>query len=274
MTVVPALLAGVSVFLLVTGRRGSALASRVGRYVAWGAAPVDAPTDDGLEPPVAFRQAGLPWTAATVRARRAAAVAGGVLAGLLVAQGDLVVASGTAPLATAVVGGSSGLLAFSIWLTQRRKQRAVRLRQELPVIADTIALHVVAGESVATALEMVITEARGVAVDELGVALRRYRRGRSLAEALVAAGRDTLHPDAGRLYTLLGNAHETGGRLADGLAELAADYRAALARDLTSEGGRRALAMYGPILALMVPVALLFLMYPTLTGLTELSGNP
>lgn len=73
------------------------------------------------------------------------------------------------------------------------------------------------------------------------------------------------------MYDLLGHAHRTGGRLADALADLAVDYRASLARDLTAEGGRRALAAYGPILALMVPVTLLFLMYPTLAGLGALS---
>jgi hypothetical protein len=34
------------------------------------------------------------------------------------------------------------------------------------------------------------------------------------------------------------------------------------------------MAAYGPILALMVPVSLLFLMYPTLTGLNALSQSP
>ena len=82
------------------------------------------------------------------------------------------------------------------------------------------------------------------------------------------------HPDASRLYDLLGHAHRTGGALADSLTALAADYRAARIRDLTAEGGRRALASYGPILALMIPVTLLFLMYPTLAGLNALSSRP
>ncbi len=39
-------------------------------------------------------------------------------------------------------------------------------------------------------------------------------------------------------------------------------------------GGRRALTTYGPVLALMVPVTLLFLLYPTLVGLRSLAGDP
>ena len=76
------------------------------------------------------------------------------------------------------------------------------------------------------------------------------------------------------MYTLLTHAHDTGGRLADALADLSTDYRAMLARYLTAEGGKRALATYGPVLALMVPVTLLFLLYPTLAGLRSLAGNP
>jgi hypothetical protein len=76
------------------------------------------------------------------------------------------------------------------------------------------------------------------------------------------------------MYDLLAHAHESGGRLATMLTELALDLRAGIERDLSSEGGKRAVASYGPILALMVPVALLFLLYPTLIGLRSLSGTP
>ena len=48
---------------------------------------------------------------------------------------------------------------------------------------------------------------------------------------------------------------------------------AGIEMDLTAEGGKRAIATYGPILALMVPTVLLFLSYPTLLGLRALSGT-
>ena len=51
----------------------------------------------------------------------------------------------------------------------------------------------------------------------------------------------------------------------------AVDRRAALEREMAIEGGRRALTGYGPILGLMIPTTLLFLMYPTLAGLDALS---
>ncbi|OFW66184.1 MAG: hypothetical protein A2Z12_07250 [Actinobacteria bacterium RBG_16_68_21] len=175
-------------------------------------------------------------------------------------------------ISLSVVGALAGALVYRALGSTRRQRRAARLVQELPTVADTLALQVLAGESVATAISRFVAFARGVAAEELTTTLELASDG--LEGALRHAAATTVHPEAARLYDLLGHAHRTGGRLAAALTELAIDYRAALARDLTAEGGRRALTTYGPILALMIPVTLLFLMYPTLAGLSALSTTP
>lgn len=206
-------------------------------------------------------------------AARLGAAAAGAGVGALFAAGHLFTAAlpSQAP-ALIGLGAAAGLLAQRIRRTQAAAGRAARLLRELPTVADTLALSVLAGDSVGGAIERFAAASSGVAAEELRTALDRHRAGSGLADALARAAATTAHPEAGRLYDLLGHAHRTGGRLADALADLAVDYRAALARDLTAEGGRRAIAAYGPILALMVPVTLLFLMYPTLTGLAALSS--
>jgi len=170
-----------------------------------------------------------------------------------------------------IIGAVGGLLVNRAIRSTVRQRRSERLAQELPTVADTIALHVLAGESVATALRRFTEASAGVASEELKAAIDS---GRPLDDALRTAAATSAHTEASRLYDLLGHAHRTGGGLADALSALASDYRAAMTRDLTAEGGRRALAAYGPILLLMVPVTLLFLMYPTLAGLNALSTTP
>ncbi len=192
----------------------------------------------------------------------------GAAAGVLVA----VTAGAGAVAPLAIVGALAGVLVHRAARSTRRQRRAARLVQELPTVADTLALHVLAGESVATAIDRFASVARGVAAEELAAVRTSATEG--LAEALRRASATTVHPEATRLYDLLGHAHHAGGRLAEALSDLAVDYRAAIARDLTAEGGRRALIIYGPILALMIPVTLLFLMYPTLAGLSALSSTP
>jgi len=202
-------------------------------------------------------------------------VAVGAFIGLLLAQGDLFLSgAGKSAPALGLLGAAAGWFVWSMRKTNRAQRRSMRLRHELPVIADMIALHAIAGESVASAIAAVATETSGVMAEELDSVLEAHRAGLGLAEALSDARRDTAHPDAQRLYETLIHAHGSGGRLAGALTDLAVDFRAGIANDLTSEGGKRAITSYGPVLVLMVPTSLLFLLYPTLLGLRALSGAP
>jgi tight adherence protein C len=261
-----ALVAAVGVLLMTAGRRTRSLFERLDPYLR--------PAGHRAASPAA-RGRRIRVIPGPVAAGRLGAAAGGAAAGALLASGNLfaTAAPGSGPALTAA-GAATGLLALRMSRKRRAAARSDRLRQELPTVADTLALRVLAGASVSAAIEQFIQASRGVAADELGAAIEAHRHGSGLTEALSTAASATVHPEAGRLYGLLGHAHRTGGRLADALSDLAVDYRAAIARDLTAEGGRRAMAAYGPILALMVPVSLLFLMYPTLTGLNALSQTP
>jgi tight adherence protein C len=170
-----------------------------------------------------------------------------------------------------VLGAMAGAVITRAVASTRRERRGRRLLQELPTITDTLALHVLAGESVAGAIQRTLERCHGVAADELGAAMAEPD---GLEPGLRRAALASSHSEAARLYELLAHAHRTGGRLPDALAELAADFRSGIVTALTAEGGRRALASYGPILAFMIPVTLVFLMYPTLAGLSALASRP
>jgi len=273
MTAAIALALAAGIFLIVTSGRPAGLSERVAIYLR-PAPPLD--QQQRCKPnrsPVA--DAGLAWSKPEVMARRTAAAAVGAVVGVLVAQGDLFIEGpGRSMLPLAALGTAAGWLLFGMWLSTKRERRARRLRFELPIVTDAISLHIIAGESVESSLQRFTEQSSGVASDEIEDALAGVSSGCGLAEALQRSVHRTADPEAGRLYTLLAHAHDTGGRLAEALGDLGTDYRAALARDVTAEGGRRALATYGPVLALMVPVTLLFLLYPTLAGLRSLAGGP
>jgi Flp pilus assembly protein TadB len=257
MTVVLAVVVGLGIYLAIAGSRNASLADDLARYLM-------PPSSREPDPPRIARE--LLWLPA--------AVVGG-LAGVLLAQGDLFLAGpGRSVPALGVVGAFAGYLVWSMRRTKAQERRARRLRIELPIVTDALSLQVVAGGSVSSAIRAVTHQMHGVTIDELDDVLDRVDDGSGFEESLLEAGRVTAHGDARRLYDLLGHAHTTGGRLATMLNELALDLRAGLERDLSAEGGKRAVASYGPILALMVPTALLFLLYPTLIGLRALAGGP
>jgi len=273
MSLVAALMIGVSIILIVAAHHAPGMSERVGRYLHPKAIEPSTGDDRIDQPPLAG--AGLDWSRSEMLVRRSAAAVGGGVLGALVAQGDLFVQGPGRSVASLIaLGAATGWLVFGMWVSTRKERRARLLRFELPVVTDALSLHVIAGESVATAIQDYADGSTGVAAAELHIALDDIASGRGIAEALQRNVHRTADPEAARLYTLLAHAHDTGGRLADALGDLGTDYRAALARDLTAEGGRRALTTYGPVLALMVPVTLLFLLYPTLAGLRSLAGGP
>ena len=273
MNVVIALALATGIFLAVTGGRPTGLSDRVGRYLRPAPPPDQLHGRRPTESPVS--DTGLAWSHSELLLRRSAAAAAGAIVGILIAQGDLFLEGpGRSMLPLAALGASAGWLLFGMWLSTKRERRARRLRFELPIVTDAISLHVISGESIESSLRRFTEQSSGVASDEIECALAEVSSGRGIADALQRNVHRTADPEAGRLYTLLAHAHDTGGRLAEALGELGTDYRAALARDVTAEGGRRALATYGPVLALMVPVTLLFLLYPTLAGLRSLAGGP
>ena len=63
----------------------------------------------------------------------------------------------------------------------------------------------------AGAIERYARDANGVAAEELQHCLEAYRSGHGLPEILQAMSKRTAHTDAGRLYSLLANAHQAGG---------------------------------------------------------------
>ena len=273
MNVAAALLIAAGILLIAIAGRTTNLSERVGRYLRPVPPTIESDLDAIGQTPAA--DAGLDWSRGEILLRRSAAAAAGGIIGALVSQGDLFVEGpGRAVLPLAVLGAATGWLVFGMWISTRRDRRARRLRFELPIVTDALALHVIAGESVTTAIRRYVDESTGVAAEELQTALDEVEGGRGVSDSLQRNTRRTADAEGARLYTLLAHAHDTGGRLADALGELGTDFRAALARDLTAEGGRRALTTYGPVLALMVPVTLLFLLYPTLVGLRSLAGDP
>lgn len=266
-----ALVAGWAAYTVVSPSAVRSLGDRIGPHLltrTLSQAPV-------TSVPPAARNAGLTWSNEDLHLRWLTAGIAGATIGVLLGQGDLFLADPQASTpALVILGAFSGLLGLRMWMTSRAERRSRQAIHELPAVSDALALSVLSGASLSSAIGDLVTNSSGVVTDELGEAFVDYSSGAPLTEALYAAAKSAVNPASSRLYSLLGHAHQSGGRLSEALNELARDFRAELQRSLTSEGGKRALAMYAPILALMVPVTLLFLIYPTLTSLQQLAGNP
>jgi tight adherence protein C len=128
---------------------------------------------------------------------------------------------------------------------------------------------VVAGEGPVGALERVARVSTGELARELRRALAEARTGSGLVQALDGiAERTTLSPLA-RFVDGVAVAVERGTPLADVLRAQAADVREARKRNLLEVGGRKEIAMMVPVVFLVLPVTILFALYP---GLIQISS--
>jgi tight adherence protein C len=173
--------------------------------------------------------------------------------------------------AATLIGLVGGVLGRDWWLSRQLEQREQAMLAEFPVVADLLALAVVAGEAPAAALQRVCRLTGGELARDLDAALARARAGQPITRALTdLAERTTLEPFT-RFIQGLVVALERGTPLADVLRAQAVDVREVGKRALLEAGGRKEISMMVPVVFLILPVTVLFALYPGLLTLTSLA---
>ena len=185
-----------------------------------------------------------------------------------VAAGSLNVLSGALLCVAGLVGG---ILGRDWWLTQQVQKREELLLAEFPVVAELLALAVTAGESPTAAIARVTRLSGGELARELGAALGRARAGVPLVDALQQVADRTSLDALARFIDGLLVAIERGTPLAEVLRAQAADVREAGKRRLLEAGGRKEIGMMVPVVFLVLPVTVLFALFPGLISIVSLS---
>jgi tight adherence protein C len=230
------------------------LADRVDRIVG-GAASVRRRLD----------QAGRDRTVEQFRVEQVLWGAGGLLAGLVVAVVAELRGSRANPLGFLVLAAVlvlAGVLLRDRALTGEVGRREVRMITEFPTIAEMLALAVTAGEGPVGALDRVTRLSNGELSRELERALSEARAGASLVAALEAMAARTSLPALARFVDGMAIAVERGTPLADVLRAQATDVREEGRRALLEAGGRKEIAMLFPVVFLVLPVTIVFALFP------------
>ena len=169
-------------------------------------------------------------------------------------------------VALMVAGGFGGALARGELLARRVRARRVEIAADLPDVTELLALSVGAGENVAAALERV-SAGNGPLCAQLRNSLGRVRTGTPLLDALAdLAGRWGVVPFT-RFVDGISVAVEAGSPLAEVLRAQAADAREAERRRLIESGGRKEVQMMVPVVFGVLPITVLFAVYPGLAQL-------
>ena len=185
-------------------------------------------------------------------AKVAAALLGGAvgrpLAALAPGRLGFVLAAG-APVA--------GFLAPDLWLGRLARERARRVRRDLPALLDILRVTIQAGGSLAAALGAVGERADGPLAGEWRSVAREVSLGVPLGRALDGLAARLPQPEIRALVAALHRAGRHGAPLSDTLAAQARAARFALARRIREDAARAGPKLQLVVALLLVPSVLL-----------------
>ena len=163
------------------------------------------------------------------------------------------------------VGLGLGVTGADYLLSRRAARREARMLAEFPTVAELLALAVGAGEGAVGALDRVCRLSHGELAGELRRCLADARAGANLPTALQGLADRTGLASLRRFVDGVVIAVERGTPLADVLRAQAQDVREEGRRALMEAGGRKEIAMMVPVVFLILPVTVLFAVFPGFT---------
>ncbi|KRF24224.1 type II secretion system F family protein [Phycicoccus sp. Soil803] len=166
------------------------------------------------------------------------------------------------PLLIVVCGTGAGVVARDQWLSHEATVREQRMLSEFPTIAELLALAVSAGEGAVGALERVCRLSQGDLSAELRRCLADARAGAPLPTALQGLGDRTGLVSLSRFVDGMVIAVERGTPLAEVLRAQAQDVREDGRRAVLEAGGKKEIAMMVPVVFLVLPITVLFAVFP------------
>ena len=167
-------------------------------------------------------------------------------------------------IAASLLAALSGAAGRDWWLSREVERRRARVEAQLPDVVELLALAVGAGQGPVPAIERIVALGRGDLVDELRSTLTDIRSGTVLSTALDRMERRVGSVHVTRLCEAIIVALERGTPLAEVLRSQAADVREAARQDLMEEGGRREIAQMVPVVFLVLPITVVFALFPGL----------
>ncbi|UTT62750.1 type II secretion system F family protein [Microcella humidisoli] len=213
-----------------------------------------------------LRQSGSPLTFQGHRTRQLFGALLGAASGIALA---ILVARDGVPFVPAAIGavaagGIGGIAAVDALLAHAARRRSARIAEEFPTVVEFLALSVAAGESILEALRRVARTGSGELAGELDRVVQRAAAGQPLATALAEVRDDLAVPAVSRLIDQVLAALDRGTPLAEVLRAHALDARDESKRRLLEAAGTREVAMLVPLVMLILPVTVLFAVWPGL----------
>jgi tight adherence protein C len=164
--------------------------------------------------------------------------------------------------AIVLVAAACGIVIRDRILQRAALKRLARITSELPTVLEFLTLSLSAGEGILDALRRVGRVSHGELAVELSGIVAQVNTGVPLAESLNTLASGMRLPALTRCVEQVIGALERGTPLAEVLRAQAQDARDDAKRELLEVAGKKEVAMLVPLVFLILPVTIVFAIYP------------
>jgi tight adherence protein C len=172
-----------------------------------------------------------------------------------------------------LAGFSAALFAFLTYVVLDRelskdiKKRRELIESEFPAIIEMLTLAIAAGETPMNALLRIAESAEGQLAKEFQIVVAGVRSGSPLNETLDAMGRRVKSVMIRRFVDALVTATLRGAPLVEVLSRHAVEARGNQRNRVMGAAGKAEISMMIPVVFLILPISILFALWPSLTNL-------
>lgn len=159
------------------------------------------------------------------------------------------------------------LLATDRNLTQKCLKKKVEIENEFPAIVEMLTLSVGAGESPAASIKRIASTANGHLAKEFQGLVGDIERGLPFTSALDAMSTRVQSENLRRFVDSLIISTSRGTPLVETLAHSANEARNRERVSLLAAAGKSEITMMIPVVFLILPISILFALFPSLTNL-------
>ncbi|MFE7845207.1 type II secretion system F family protein [Microbacterium sp. NPDC057407] len=210
-----------------------------------------------------LHQAGRRPDAAAFRGRQLAfAIAGLGLGGVVLVAAVLLGPGSPAIALLPPLLAVAGAVTCDVWLSRVARSRVGRIEEELPTTLEFLALCLSAGEGILDSLRRVSDVGAGELTIELRGVVVAVGTGSPLPEALEKLADRLQIPAVTRAVDQVVAAIDRGAPLAQVLHAQALDAREDAKRTLIERAGRKEIYMLFPLVFLILPLSVLFAVFP------------
>ena len=157
-------------------------------------------------------------------------------------------------------------------LTQKVESRKREIESEFPTIVEMLTLAVGAGESPATSLKRITQRAHGYLSEDFAQVVKEVEGGNSFSNSLDAMSRRLSSESLRRFVDSLIISISRGTPLVETLTHAANESRNQEKVRLLAAAGKAEISMMIPVVFLILPISILFALFPSLTNLNLFSS--